>query len=134
MIYVNYFPQPSEISEELLVDLKKQSDYIDKYLKHICLVKMKALYYATWHFEYSPKLNHIHTNSYRGLSPCRYCGNSAGSVEWIIADKYIVPQGTIHYMEEHGVYPILLSFQLTNDDYYISDDFLMDFVKNIVIE
>jgi hypothetical protein len=136
MIYVNYFPPTSEDNTKLIEDIYEYSNSIPKYVRENCLTKMKALYYATWHFEHSPKLQNIQKVSYRGLSPCRKCGVSAGSSEWIIVGKYIVPEGVIHYMEEHNIYPVLLS---TVDDsgnsvYSITDDFVNEFLKDILIK
>jgi hypothetical protein len=112
------------------------SKSISKYIREECSIKMKALYYATWHFEYSPKLNNIQTLSYRGLSKCRKCGTSAGSSEWVILNKYVVPEGVIHYMNEHQIYPVLLSTvdDRGNHTYSIGDDFVNEFVKDITIK
>jgi len=43
---------------------------------------------------------------YRGSSDCRLCGKSNGSREWEVIrgdTKYLVPEGYVHYLEEHRV-------------------------------
>lgn len=129
MIYVNYFP--NVISSDMMEDIQLFCNEIDYNLKERVREKIKALDYATWHWEYSPKLNDFQTISYRGFSSCRWCGHGAGSREWNILGKYILPQGTIHYMEEHGIYPVVLSME-NEGDLHISDEFMIEFDKIII--
>jgi hypothetical protein len=129
MIYVNYFL--TLIDTPFKDDIQLFCNEIDYNLKTRVREKIKALDYATWHFEYSPKLNDFQTISYRGFSSCRWCGNRAGSREWNILGKYILPQGVIHYMEEHGIYPVVLS-EYGGSSYRISDEFMIEFDKMII--
>jgi hypothetical protein len=45
---------------------------------------------------------------YLGLSNCRLCGKTNGSSEYIIEEgktKWIIPQGLMHYYQDHRVQP-----------------------------
>ena len=47
-----------------------------------------------------------HLVSYRGWSNCRLCGKQNGSRELEIirgSTKYRIPEGYVHYLEDHGV-------------------------------
>ena len=41
---------------------------------------------------------------YRGLSPCRFCGERNGSKEYY-TNEFRWPEGYVHYVEEHAVKP-----------------------------
>lgn len=46
--------------------------------------------------------------SYFGSSECRICGQSNGCLEyWLNQDQvtYVVPEGYLHYLEQHNVHP-----------------------------
>lgn len=74
------WPRPS--------DTKCSSDFIDK-LKYV--------------------LSHsVEGKRYRGYSNCRLCGGLNGTREYlpmINEVRYVVPEGYLHYLEDHNVHP-----------------------------
>lgn len=50
----------------------------------------------------------VETLYYKGLSPCRCCGNFNGCAEYIIKfedTEFIIPEGYIHYLKTHKLDP-----------------------------
>lgn len=58
--------------------------------------------------------------SYFGFSKCRFCHKENGCSEYLLIKeniKYIVPDGYLHYLEEHNVHPSEEFLQFI-DQYY----------------
>lgn len=128
--YVNYLPNDPD--QELLDDIIDFSLGLDEDVKIAFTQKIKRLHLATWDFKESDKLTDIYTERYRGLSRCRFCGCSNGSIEWhLLNHKYIVPQGIIHLMNDHHAYPVYL---IEKNEPRISEWFILEFLEKVNIK
>ncbi len=61
--------------------------------------------YTTFIDNLRKKLQRSEEENYRGWSDCRICGKKNGESEYIIDNKYIVPEGYLHYIINHKIQP-----------------------------
>jgi hypothetical protein len=61
--------------------------------------------YNTFLKKFKNKLEKSKMSTYWGWTNCRLCGIKNGDSEYVFDNKYIVPEGYIHYITKHKITP-----------------------------